>query len=117
MYDNIAKLCRVLEIKSRVGVEAQRAYKSDNKEILKKIADEVLPELLNRVVDFHESVYVQWVTECKANGYDVLDLRLGGLESRIKTAIKRINLYINGDIDILEELAEERLSIDGRTDE
>ena len=117
MYDTLAKLCGVLEIKSRVGVDAQVAYKSGDKAALKKIADEILPELLNRMVAFHESTYTQWMAECKANGYEVLDLRLGGLESRVRTAIRRIHLYLNGEIDRLEELDEKRLTIDCRPDD
>ena len=117
MYDTLAKLCRVLEIKSRVGVNAQVAYKSGDKAALKQIADETLPELLNRMIAFHESTYTQWVAECKANGYEVLDLRLGGLESRIRTSIRRINLYLDGQIDRIEELDEARLIIDCRPDD
>ena len=117
MYDTLAKLCRVLEIKSRVGVDAQVAYKSGDKAALKQIADETLPELLNRMIAFHESTYTQWVAECKANGYEVLDLRLGGLESRIRTSIRRINLYLDGQIDRIEELDEARLIIDCRPDD
>lgn len=114
MFDTLAKLCGVLEIKSRVGVNAQLAYKNGDKNVLKTIADDVLPELLTRMTAFHESTYTQWMAECKANGYDVLDLRFGGLESRIKTAIRRINLYLAGKIDHLEELDEKRLTIDCR---
>ena len=117
MYDTLAKLCSVLEIKSRVGVDAQAAYKSGDKAALKKIADEILPDLLNRMVAFHESTYTQWMAECKANGYEVLDLRLGGLESRVRTAIRRIHLYLDGQIVRLEELDEKRLTIDCRADD
>lgn len=114
MYKNLSNLCSVLAIKSRVGVDAQAAYKAGNRDVLKRIADEVLPELLNRFARFHETMYLQWVTECKANGYEVLDLRIGGLESRTKTAITRLNQYLDGKIDRLEELDEARLTMDCR---
>ena len=117
MYDTLAKLCRVLEIKSRVGVDAQNSYKSGDMETLRNIADKILPELLERMIAFHESTYTQWMAECKANGYEVLDLRLGGLESRVRTAIRRIHLYLDGQIDRLEELDEKRLTIDCRADD
>ena len=117
MYDTLAKLCSVLEIKSRVGVDAQNAYCSGDKETLKYIADVTLPELLSRMIVFHECTYIQWMAECKANGYEVLDLRLGGLESRVRTAIRRINLYLDGQIDCVEELEEKRLTIDCRSDD
>ncbi len=114
MYENLSNLCSVLAIKSRVGVDAQAAYQAGDRTTLQKIANEVLPELLKRFACFHESMYLQWVTECKANGYEVLDLRIGGLESRTKTAIKRLKLYLDGKIDRLEELDEKRLTMDCR---
>lgn len=114
MYENLSNLCSVLAIKSRVGVNAQKAYKAGQRDTLKKIADTVLPELLRRLERFHKTVYLQWMAECKANGYEILDLRLGGLESRTRTAMHRINLYLDGAIDKLEELEEYRLTMDCR---
>ena len=114
MYEHIANLCKVLAIKSRVGVDAQKAYKCGDRAALNKIADHILPELLRRFDSFHKTMYLQWMTECKANGYEVLDLRIGGLESRTKTAIARIHLYLDGKIEKLEELDEYRLTMDCR---
>lgn len=114
MYENLSNLCSVLAIKSRVGVDAQAAYKAGDKDALQKIADQTLPELLRRFDAFHKTMYIQWMTECKANGYEVLDLRVGGLESRTKTAINRIHMYLGGSIDKLEELEEYRLTMDCR---
>ena len=114
MYQNLANLCSVLAIKSRVGVDAQKAYLKGDRETLKSIAKEVLPELIRRMEVFHKTVYAQWITECKINGYEVLDLRLGGLESRARTAIERIELYLDGKLDKLTELEEKRLTMDCR---
>ncbi len=116
-YDMLAKLSRVLAIKSRIGIQAQKAYKSGDTDTLREIADVTLPELLVRMQAFHESMYIQWITECKANGYEVLDLRIGGLESRIRTSIQRIRAYLAGEISCLDELEDERLSMDGRSAE
>ncbi len=114
MYRHLSNLCGVLAIKSRVGVDAQAAYKAGDRDTLRKIADQILPELLARFAHFHESMYHQWSKECKANGYEVLDMRIGGLESRTKTCINRIHSYLNGEIDRLEELDDKRLTMDCR---
>ena len=114
VYDTLAKLCSVLEIKSRVGIDAQIAYQSGDLFTLKRISNEILPELKNRMSAFHECIYVQWMAECKANGFEVLDQRIGGYIYRIRTAIRRINLYLDGKIDCLEELEEDRLTYDCR---
>lgn len=114
MYENLADLCQVLSLKSRVGVDAQKAYLTGDRVLLHRIAEEVLPELLLCMKKFHRSVYIQWVRECKINGYEVLDLRLGGLESRVLTAQERIRMYLNGQLPRLEELEEKRLTMDCR---
>ncbi len=114
MYEHIANLCKVLAIKSRVGVNAQIAYKAGDRDTLQNIADEILPELLSRFEAFHNTMFVQWMAECKGNGYEVLDLRIGGLESRTRTSINRIHMYLDGKLDKLEELEEYRLTMDCR---
>ena len=114
MYENLANVCSVLAIKSRVGVDAQAAYLSGDKEKLREIAETVLPELIRRMEKLHRSTFTQWMKECKINGYEVLDLRIGGLESRARTAAERIQMYLDGRLERLEELEEKRLTMDCR---
>lgn len=114
MYDNIANLCSVLAIKSRVGVNAQKAYLENDRETLAEIAEKVIPELINRMERFHKTVYKQWIKECKINGYEVLDLRIGGMESRARTAMERIRMYLSGELTTLSELEEKRMTMDCR---
>ena len=109
MYDMLAKLCAVLELKSCVGADAYAAYQAGDKAALQTIATEVLPELLERMEAFRETVEVRWLAEYKLSGYEVQDLRLGGVSARVKTAIRRLNGYLNGELERLEELEEERL--------
>lgn len=39
----------------------------------------------------------------------MIDLRFGGMIQRMQTATQRIENYINGDIEVIEELEEEML--------
>lgn len=114
MYENLSNVCSVLAIKSRVGVDAQTAYLADDREKLREIAEIVLPEMVSRMEKMHKSTFCQWMKECKINGYEVLDLRIGGLESRARTAAERIHMYLNGQLERLEELDEKRLTMDCR---
>ena len=50
-----------------------------------------------------------WQEEFKPNGYEVLDVRMAGVEARLKSARRRIRDYLDGKIPSLEELEEERL--------
>lgn len=117
MYNMLAELSSVLEIKSIVGIQAQNYYKANDKEGLRNIAHKVLPELLDRLYSFHLALEKQWSEENKIFGYEVLDLRIGGLESRVKTAITRLEQYIEGQLTQLEELEVEKLYFDCRDNE
>lgn len=114
MYENLSNLCSVLAVKSRVGVDAQEAYLAGDREKLREIGETVLPELIRRMEKLHRTTFNQWMQECKINGYEVLDLRIGGLESRARTAAERIQMYLNGQLERLEELEEKRLTMDCR---
>ena len=62
---------------------------------------------------FHESVKKQWMTECKIYGFEVLDGRLGFLKNRLLSTKDRINEFLNGKIDTIEELEQDVLPFDG----
>ena len=49
------------------------------------------------------------MTYNKPFGWEVLDIRYGGVISRLDTAIERINEYLAGDIEFIDELEQERL--------
>ncbi len=117
MYRMLAELCSVLEIKSRVGTEAQEAYLAGDKKGLEKIARVTLPELLVRLDAFHRALEAQWTAENKVFGYEVLDIRVGGIKARVHTAVSRLERYLAGTLERLEELEEERLYFDCRTDD
>ena len=117
MYDLLAKLCSVLELKSCISAEAYAAYQAGDRETLRNIAEQILPEIAKRMEDFRAAVEVRWFAEYKVSGYDVLDFRLGGVSARIKSAIRRISAYLSGEISQIEELEGERLSFNCLTEE
>jgi hypothetical protein len=51
-----------------------------------------------------------WFERHHAFGFDVLERRYGALSMRLKTAAYRIEEYLGGRIERIEELEEERLS-------
>ena len=50
-----------------------------------------------------------WLYYNKPFGFEIVDARYGAITARIDTAAYRIESYLNGDVDALEELCEERL--------
>ena len=112
IYDCLSKLCDLLAYKVDLGVKIRKAYKEDNKKELSKHIL-TLNEVLTRLDAFHDAAKVQWSTECRMFGYENIDGRLGFLKNRLISAKQRINDYLDGKIDKIEELEKEILPFDG----
>lgn len=108
LFNYHKKLIEVLYKKCRIGIRIREAYKT--KDIMG------LTELLNKLyilksdfIELQKLFSSMWLTENKPFGLEVIDLRFGGMIQRIQTAVQRIENYINGDIEVIEELEEEIL--------
>ena len=115
-YDMLADLCRVLSLKACVSADAYTAYQASDYKTLRVIVDETMPEILDRLEAFRASVEKRWLAEFNYSGYDIMDYRLGGVSARVKSAIRRLNAYLSGEIDKLDELEQVRLPFNCITD-
>jgi len=102
-------LCRVLAVKTGIGNIIQKAYSDNDSDDLEHICHSVLPELYRLINQLRISHRKQWMFFNKPFGWEVLDIRYGGLLSRIDSSINRIDCYINGSIDKIDELEQEKL--------
>ncbi len=109
LFDFYYRLADALENKASAGVKLAAAYKAGDKAELKRFAEELLPEISQKVQALRLSHREYFFTEYKPIGWEILDIRYGGAIMRIDTAIKRINDYLEGSLDRIEELEEERL--------
>lgn len=112
MFKLTKELCSVLSFKVGIGNMIRQAYKQSDIQELKRIEQKILPELLERVHKLKDAHFEQWMSTYKPFGWEVLDIRYGGVISRIETARKRLNSYVNKQIDRIQELEEERLFVD-----
>ena len=51
-----------------------------------------------------------WLRDNKSSSFASIDIKYAGVVARCETAIILLNSYLNGEISVIEELAEERLS-------
>lgn len=109
IFDVPEKLSSVLALKGTIGVQLKTAYDHKNNDELARIADTTLPEIINRVEGLRTAHRDQWLTMNKPFGWEVIDIRYGGLLNRLDTAIVRIRALLSGDIDYIDELEQERL--------
>lgn len=113
VFDVPAKLAAVLAVKSEVGNKLKQCYAAGDKEAIRNILLHQLPVLGDRVGELRREHRLQWLSTYKPFGWEVLDMRYGGLIVRIETAIFRLSQYVNGEVNSIEELEEERLFFDG----
>ena len=61
----------------------------------------------------HRATVPVWSQECKGQGMEIIDLRLGGVQARCHALIQRLKLYQEGSLDTLSELDEPELPYRG----
>lgn len=105
IFKTLFEFCRVLILKVDIMDELRVAYQDNNKEKLNEILIK-LNKLKTTFDKFYFALYEQYHLEAKGNGFDVIDIRLGGVLQRIKTTIRKINDYLKygTKIDELEEI-------------
>ncbi|MDY4937437.1 MAG: family 20 glycosylhydrolase [Candidatus Onthovivens sp.] len=105
IFKTLFEFCRVLILKVEIMDELRIAYQDNNKEKLNEILIK-LNKLRTTFDKFYFALYEQYHLEAKGNGFDVIDIRLGGVLQRIKTTIRKLNDYLKygTKIDELEEI-------------
>lgn len=105
-------LCEVLAIKAELGIKTREVYKNKDKEALKELIGDYR-KLLSKIEVFYQAFKKQWFTENKPHGFDVQDIRIGGLMTRIKSCGDRLQELSDGKIEVIEELEEKQLDFNG----
>ncbi len=110
LFETLAKLCRVLEIKVNICTRTRAAYASvDNQQLNSVIAD--YKKMIKRTREFYNALRNQWFIENKPHGFDIQDIRLGGLIGRMQACLDRLIEYRDGKIKTIPELEEKIVPI------
>ena len=91
----------------------RRAYEGGDRKALSELADRAL-EAASRVDEFRREMRRQWFAENRPFGWEVLDVRLGGVKARLESAHQRLTDFLEGRTARIEELEEPRLLLDER---
>lgn len=109
--DYCEALCGVLSVKSQLGQKTRDAYKKGDREALERLARVDYPLTEEKLQNFHRIYRDFWMKENKPQGFELQDIRLGGLMQRLCTCRERLLDYRAGTLPKLDELEEERLEI------
>ena len=113
LFETQACLCDILAIKFHLPTKIRALYAAGDKDGLRQIAEEVCPELVRRLEAYYRAFRTQWYTVNKTYGFEVQDIRLGGLIRRTENCRAMLLDYCDGRIDRIEELEEGILSVKG----
>lgn len=109
LFRALRTLSEVLEVKTELGVRTRSLYHVGDRAALAALANGEYSELLARLERFYEAYEAMWMTEKKPHGFDVQDLRIGGLIRRVKHCRERLLAYAEGRLENIPELEEEIL--------
>lgn len=104
----IRNLSSLLENKADFGVRLKKAYDSGDKETLAAMAQEC-DVIIDKISALRKAHRASWMEYNKPFGWEVHDIRYGGMLMRFDTVKERILDYLSGAIDSIGELEAERL--------
>lgn len=108
IFKTEAKLSSALAVKYELGAKTRAAYKSGNKEELSALVDDY-SLAIKRIKEFYKDFHYMWHKDFKPHGFDVQELRIGGILQRLESCKKRLIKYLNGKLSMIDELEEDIL--------
>ncbi|GAB6928304.1 beta-N-acetylhexosaminidase [Paenibacillus sp. JCM 10914] len=109
LFEMPEKLSAVLKRKSEIGIALKSAYDAHDLDTLRHMAKSVLPAISQAVQELRIAHRTQWHKMFKPFGWEVIDIRFGGVITRLDTASFRILEFAEGRLARIEELEQERL--------
>ena len=110
IYDTLACICDVLEVKNDLRLKIRRAYENHNTEELSHLAEYELPSVIKKLKKLCKLVEKQWLNDYKPFGIEVQIYRLHGLVARVKYIKQTLERYAAEEINKIEELEEADLT-------
>ncbi len=105
LFRSLRTLCDFLRVKADLGIRTRAAYLSGDKTAAKALCSDY-DTAVERLADFYAAYEQQWMHENKPQGFDVVDLRIGGQRQRLLHCRDRLLAYAEGRLDQIEELEE-----------
>lgn len=105
VFDTIIALCDVLELKAEIGIRTRKAYLAGDKSELRAIVADY-GTMLDRTETLYQAFRKQWYKENKPFGFEVQDIRFGGLIMRMKNCRRTLEEYLSGAVSSIPELEE-----------
>ena len=117
VFAPLRALCEVLYYKADLGLRTRDAYRAGDKAALNALITSSYKPAIKKIRLFHKTLSAYWDTIFKPHGFDVMDIRIGGVLQRLEHVVEKISAYTSGQVDRIEELDEELLDFFGNEKE
>ncbi len=112
IFETYKSLCDVLTQKATFGKRLYASYHAEKRSCIPQYIAEVT-EIAEKMEVFYQDFRSLWLKENKGFGLEISDIRIGGMIQRAKTVKQRLQAYLDGKIDEIEELEAVRLNYFG----
>ena len=116
LFSYMQDFCIALHHKFDLGIRTRTAYKNDDKNALQQLYEYDYGKFIEALKSFYKTFKSVWMKENKPQGFDIQDVRFGGLIMRTEHLREVLRDYCNRKIDKIEELEDEYLKIADRED-
>lgn len=106
-------LASFLEVKAEMGIQAKVLYDQKDRNGLRALAEEIETVALPRLNAMYELHSGLWAKYYKPFGWEIQDIRYGGMEKRLHALANKLKAYVAGEMDAILELDAPRLSAAG----
>jgi len=113
IFECYSVLCDCLFTKYDLGVKTRKDYKEKDVESLKTLIKQYT-KFTKQLKIFYQKFKELWFKENKPNGFEIHEIRLGGLMLRAESCKARLQDYIDNKIEKIEELEEDILDFTGK---
>ncbi len=99
-------LADLLAVKCDLGLRTRRLYLANDKEAILKLANEDYPACIRLLRTFYRAFKEYWMYDKKSFGFEVQDIRLGGMIHRLEECARTLRDWCDGKIKQIAELEE-----------
>ena len=110
LFDFYTALAHVLALKSRWHEQAGPVVRSGDRERAAALCEEV-PAIVDAIHALRIAWRKLWEKTNKPHGFEVIEVRLGGVAARFATAGEKMRAFANGEAETIPELLEECLPL------